>query len=170
VLKNTLALAVHLGFLTRTPNPTDGRSKLYAPTELMVRFPYLWLEPATRALDELMPGSTFTSRLLNDPDLLVHFFLSAGREFDSGVQPARLVPEFMRFSGRKEGGTPLAMALLLSEMERAPMPSRSEVANSFGLTKSQVNQLVATGIEMGFLTTHKGVAHPIEALREGHRA
>lgn len=168
VLKNTLALAVHLGFLTRAPNPSDRRSRLYAPTELMVRFPYQWMVPATVAIDMLIPGPSLTERIQSDFRLLIHFFRSAGREFDAGLQPARLVPRFMQFSGHKEGATLLAMSLLAAEMAELPYPTRSEVAEQFALTKSQVSQLVATGVEMGFFAITEGVTHPTDALREGH--
>ncbi|MET3900041.1 DNA-binding MarR family transcriptional regulator [Devosia sp. UYZn731] len=168
VLKSTLALAVHLGFLTRTPNPSDRRSWHYAPTDRMLRFPHQWMVPATVALDTLMPGLSLTAHLKSDPRLLIHFFRSAGREFDSGLQPQRLVPRFMHFSGHKEGGTLLAMSLLVAEMDGLPFPSRAEVAERFGLTKSQVTQLVATGVEMGFLSIRNGTTHPTDALREGH--
>ena len=168
VLKTTLALAVYLGFLTRTQNPQDRRSWLYAPTDKMLKFPYLWLDPATRALDELVPGEALTQRLHSDPNLLLHFFRSAGREYAAGTQPEPLVREFMRFCGEKEGATLLAMALLVAEMDDLPPPSRAEVAVQFGLTKSQVAQLVVTGVEMGFLTTRNGATYPTEALRVGH--
>lgn len=168
VLKNTLALAVHLGFLTRTPNPSDRRSWLYAPTALMTAFPYQWMVPATIALDALLPGRSLTEQIQSDFRLLIHFFRSAGREFDAGLQPARLVPRFMQFSGHKEGATLLAMALLAAEMAGLAYPTRAEVAEQFGLTKSQVSQLVATGVEMGFFSITSGVVHPTQALREGH--
>jgi hypothetical protein len=168
VLKNTLAMAVHLGFLSRKPNPADRRSWLYAPTEVMALFPHQWLVPATLALDELIPGQSLTERLRNDPRLLIHFFLSAGREFDSGLQPAKLVPEYMYFCGHREGAPLLAMALLVAEMDGLPYPTRSEVATRFGLTKSQVTKVVAAGEELGFLAVTDGVAQPTDAMREGN--
>lgn len=168
VLKNTLAMAVHLGFLTRTPNPSDRRSWLYSPTELMARFPHQWLVPATLALDDLIPGHALTERLERDPNLLIHFFLSAGREFDAGLQPAKLVPRFMHFCGHREGAPLLAMSLLVAEMDGLPPPGRSEVAARYGLTKSQVAKVVVAGVELGFLSTIDGVAHPTAAMREGN--
>lgn len=168
VLKNTLAMAVHLGFLTRLPNPSDRRSWLYTPTEPMIRFPYQWMVPATTALDELIPGQSLTEWIQSDFRLLIHFFRSAGREFDAGLQPARLIPRFMQFSGHKEGATLMAMSLLAAEMSGLAYPTRSEVAAQFGLTKSQVSQVVATGVEMGFFVIRSGVTQPTPALREGH--
>jgi len=168
VLKNTLAMAVHLGFLTRQPNPMDRRSWLYAPTPLMTQFPHQWLVPATMALDDLIPGQSLTERLKSDPSLLIHFFLSAGREFDSGLQPAKLVPRFMHFCGHREGATLVAMSLLVAEMEDQPYPRRSEIASRFGLTKSQVSQVIAAGTKLGFLAVTKGVTQPTDAMRQGN--
>lgn len=165
VLKNTLAMAVHLGFLSRQPNPADRRSWLYAPTDLMTLFPHQWLVPAALALDDLIPGQSLTERLRNDPRVLIHFFLSAGREFDSGIQPTKLVPAYMHFCGHREGAPLLAMALLAAEMDGLPYPTRSEVALRFGLTKSQVTNVVTAGVELGFLSLSNGAAHPTEAMR-----
>jgi len=168
VLKTTLALAVHLGFFTREQNPSDRRSWLYVPTPTMAQFPHQWLVPATEALDRLLPGQNLTQRLKSEPELLIRFFLSAGREFFSGLEPPLLVPDFMRFCGHREGATLVAHAMLVAEMNGRPYPSRSEVAAQFALTKSQVAQVIAAGVELGFVTVDAGVAQPTDAMREGN--
>ncbi|SMQ66242.1 hypothetical protein SAMN06295905_1431 [Devosia lucknowensis] len=168
VLKNTLALGVHLGFLERKPNPADRRSWLYAPTELGARFPHQWLIPATESLDRLVDGETLTERIQNDPEVTIRFFLGAGREFASGLEPAILVPDYMHFCGHREGAPLVAMALLIAEMEGKPNPSRGEIAARYGLTKSQVALVISAGVELGFISLENGSARPTDALRDGN--
>ena len=170
ILKTMLSLAVFGGFLDRTPNPRDGRSWLYPPTPSMELFPQQWLLRAAEALDAMLPGESRASRLQNGRSSLVHFFRSAGREFASGLEPMTFQPEFQAFYGQKEGGAVFTMALLLAEADNVPSPGRAELAKRYGLTKSQVNQLVSSGIAAGLLGVDKpaGRVHATSALREGH--
>lgn len=60
------------------------------------------------------------------------------------------------------------MALLGAEIVGVPYPTRSEVASRFGLTKSQMTNVVAAGVELGFLSVSNVTAHPTQAMREGN--
>lgn len=168
VLKTMLAIAEFSGFVIRSRNPADGRSWLYAPTPAMIAFPQHWLMPAANALDTLLPGCDRSTRLREDPGVLVHFYRSGGREFAAGVQPMTIQPEFMTFFGVKEGGAVFTMALLIAEMDGERPPSRTEIAQRYGLTKSQVTKLVVYGEEIGLLTVADGIATPTDALRHNH--
>jgi hypothetical protein len=168
ILKTTLSIGGVLGFFQRSRNPADGRSWLYRPTPQMLLFPHQWLLPAAHALDTLLPDRKRAERLEADPAILVYFFRSAGREFASGLQPMTLQPEFMSFYGQKEGGAVFTMGLLLAEIDGLPTPSRAEIAARYGLTKSQVNQLIVAGQAAGLLTVEAGMPRPTNALRDGH--
>jgi DNA-binding MarR family transcriptional regulator len=168
ILKTMLSLAVFSGFLDRRRNPQDGRSWLYKPTGEMIAFPQQWLMPAAQALDALQPDRDRAHRLRTDPGVLIYFFRSAGREFASGVQPMTVQPEFMSFFGQREGGAVFTMALLLSELEGNAPASRSDIATRYGLTKSQVNLLVTTGLEMKLVRLDNGVLRPTDRMRNEH--
>lgn len=168
ILKTTLSIGEVLGYFERSKNPDDGRSWLYRPTPQMLLFPHQWLLPATHALDTLVPDRRRGERLEADPAILVYFFRSAGREFASGLQPMTLQPEFMSFYGQKEGGAVFTMGLLLAEIDGLPTPSRAEIAARYGLTKSQVNQLIIAGQSAGLLEVEAGVPRSTKALRDGH--
>lgn len=167
VLKNWLGMATHAGFLQRSTDPRDRRVILYTPTEDMLTFPLRWLLPAAGALDELRPGAQRVQRLRESRDLLVHFFRSAGREFAHGIQPMTLQPEFMELFGLKDGGDAVGMALLIAEWKGQQPPSRAEMAENFGLTKSQVTQLLATGQTHGLIEIESGLPRSTPALRSG---
>ncbi|MET3924695.1 hypothetical protein [Devosia sp. 2618] len=167
-LKTMLALAIFTGFAERRPHPTDRRSKLYIPTARMIAFPDYWITPAAAANDLLLPGADRVRRLRDDPDLLVHFFRSSGREFGAGVQPMTIQPEFMAFYGNKEGGSAMVMALLLADMENLPPPNRAEISRRFGLSKSQVTQLIAQGQAAGMLQISDGVVRATQTLHDDH--
>lgn len=170
VLKTTLAVSTYAGFLDRSPHPQDARSWLYRPTRTMLDFPLSWLLPIAESLDTLLPGRQRAEALKNDQAILVHLYRSGGREFVAGVQPIAMMPEFMAFCGRREGGSVIAMGLFLAATDNVRPPSRQDISNRFGISKSQVAQVLAAGEEMGFLTLHNGVAIPTGALFEGHAA
>lgn len=168
MVKTVLSLMTFFGFVERRRNPDDGRRWLYIPTPTMINFPLHWLMPAAEALDALVPDRARAARLRDDQGVLVYMFRSAGREFAAGVQPMTVQHDFMEFFGRREGGATLSMALLIAQMNNEPSPSRSEIARRYGLSKSQVTQLIATGEEMGFFTVDKGVASATPSLQQNH--
>ncbi|SMQ58599.1 hypothetical protein SAMN06295905_0105 [Devosia lucknowensis] len=168
ILKTTLSLATLYGFLERRPNPADGRSWLYIPTPAMIAFPQQWLMPAANALDALFPGQDRSGRLAQDSGALVHFLRSAGREFAAGTQPQTMQADFQEFYGRKEGGASFTMGLLVADAQGQPPLSRSEMASRYGLTKSQVTQLIAMGEQKGLMLVRNGVPMPTDLLRKNH--
>lgn len=169
VLKTTLSLATFSGFLTRSPNPDDRRSWLYLPTPLMMEHPFQWGIANAIAIDQLLPGKRRTERMQrHNRDDIVHLLRGAGREFAAGVQPMTVQLEFMEFWGHKEGAALFSLGLLSAESQGLPRPSRAELVARFGLSKSQVTHLVATGRDLGLYTIDKGEVAPTDRLREQH--
>lgn len=169
ILKTTLSLATFSGFLTKSPNPDDRRSWLYTPTPLMMEHPFRWGMANALALDQLLPGKRRVERMQRrNRDDVIHLLRSAGREFAAGVQPMTVQLDFMEFWGHKEGAALFSLGLLSAEARGLPRPSRAQLATRFGLSKSQVTHLVATGRQLGLYTLEGGEVTPTDLLRAQH--
>lgn len=62
------------------------------------------------------------------------------------------MPAFTCFFGKREGAIPVVLAIMLSDIESTPLPSRAQIAKRFGLSKTQVSNMVAEGARLGFFS------------------
>jgi hypothetical protein len=152
VLKTMLALLKFTGFIETVSRDTDRRSKLYRPTARMDQFVNLWLSYAVSALDLLEPDRQRTRMLREDPGFAERFLVSGGREHLTGTPPADRMPEFMAFFGARDGAGAAVLSVMLAAIDGTPVPSRAAIARKFGLSKTQVSNVLATGEGLGFFT------------------
>jgi DNA-binding PadR family transcriptional regulator len=152
ILKTTLALLKLTGFVRTTKNESDGRSKTYQPTARWVDFVKRWLPHAVNALDALQPDMQRARMFAEDPDCLRRFLASAGREHMTGIPLIDRMPEFTCFFGKREGGIPVVLSVMQSDIDGTPLPSRAQVAKRFGLSKTQISKIIAEGTSLGFFT------------------
>jgi hypothetical protein len=58
---------------------------------------------------------------------------------------------------------------MLSDIDKAPPPSRAQIAKRFGLSKTQVTKVIAEGISLGFFTIDDaGVPAATAHLRDSY--
>ncbi|MGD9838830.1 MAG: hypothetical protein AB7F72_11025 [Afipia sp.] len=149
-LKTTLTLLKLAGFVKTSRNPSDRRSKSYHPTQRMVDFVRSWMPHAVNALDAVQPRMQRAQMLARDPDFIRRFAAAAGHAHASGIPLIDRMPEFTCFFGKREGAIPVVLAIMLSDIEGAPLPSRAQIAKRFGLSKTQVANMLAEGTALGF--------------------
>lgn len=167
VLKTTLALLRLAGFVKTSRNPSDRRSKSYHPTPRMVDFVKSWMPHAVNALDAVQPQMQRARMLAEDPDFIPRFAAAAGLAHASGIPLIERLPEFTCFFGKREGAIPVVLAIMLSDIDSTPLPSRAQIAKRFGLSKTQVLNMVAEGTELGFFSADEtGVPCATPYLRE----
>lgn len=152
-LKTTLTLLKLAGFVKTSRNPSDRRSKSYHPTQRMVDFVRSWMPHAVNALDAVQPQMQRAQMLAQDPDFIRRFAAAAGHAHASGIPLIDRMPEFTSFFGKREGAIPVVLAIMLSDIEGTPLPSRAQIARRFGLSKTQVANMVAEGTALGFFST-----------------
>lgn len=168
IVKTTLAVAGAAGFLTRTPHPDDARRWLYMPSAAMLAFPLTWMLPIAEGLDALRPGPSRAERLAGDLSVLAHLYRSGGREHASGLNPVAMMPRLMQFCGGREGGAVVSYALIAARADNVPAPSRQALSDRFGLSKSQVAQVIAAGRELGYVAVENGSPVATEQMAEDH--
>jgi hypothetical protein len=151
VLKTMLALLKFTGFV-ETVGSTDRRSKIYRPTARMDQFVNLWLSYAVSALDILEPGMQRTRMLREYPGFADRFLVSGGRDHLANTPPADRMPEFMALYGARDGAGAAVLAVMLADIDGTPVPSRAAIAKRFGLSKTQISNVLVTGEAKGFFT------------------
>ena len=170
VLKTMLALLKFTGFVETISSDADRRSKMYRPTARMDQFVNLWLSYAVSALDILEPDVQRTRMLREDPGFADRFLVSGGRDHLTGTPPADRMPEFIAFYGARDGAGAAVLSVMLADIDGTPVPSRAAIAKRFGLSKTQVSNIMAAGEARGFFTLDSaGVPAATPRLRDSFR-
>jgi len=169
VLKTTLAILKLTGFIRSSPSPSDRRSKRYQPTARMFEVVDRWIPHAVNALDALQPEMQRARMWKNDPGFLRRFLIAGGLEHTTGKLLIERMPDFNSFFGKREGAIALVLAVMLSDIDNTPLPSRAHIAKRFGLSKTQVTKLIAEGASIGFFAVDsKGVPIATSYLRDSY--
>ena len=149
-LKTTLALLKLTGFVQSVRSESDRRSKFYRPTARMFGFVEQWLTYAVRALDALDPQARREAMLRDDPAFIERFLVSGGRDHVANEPPAGRMPDFIGFFGAREGAATVIISVMLADIDASTLPSRGDIARRFGLSKSQVSNIIVEGARLGF--------------------
>jgi len=166
VLKTTLALLTLTGFVETRRGTTDSRQKFYHPTARLLDYTRQRVSHAARVLDLLEPQLQRARRLEEDPNFLRRLLAAAGRGAIDGTPPAERMPEFMAFYGGQEGAAPLVFSVILADFDGLAVPSRAAIAKRFGLSKTQVTNLIADAARLGYVSVDdKGVPAATPELR-----
>jgi hypothetical protein len=152
VLKTSLALLKLTGFVQTIRNRADRRSKSYRPTERMFDFVRQWLGYAVASLDALEPHMKRTDMLKDDSGFIARFLVAGGRDHASNTPPADLMPDFIAFFGSREGAAAVILAVMQASFDGTAVPARAQIARRFGLSKTQVANIVNEGIRLGYFT------------------
>ena len=169
VLKTMLALLKFTGFVETVRSDADRRSKIYRPTARMDQFVNLWLSYAVSALEILEPDMQRTPMLREDPGFPDRFLVSGGRDHLANTPPADRMPEFMALYGARDGAGAAVLSVMLADIDGTPVPSRAAIANRFGLSKTQVSNVLTVGEAKGFFTLDgAGVPAATQRLRDNY--
>jgi hypothetical protein len=150
VLKTVLALLQFTGFVKARRSSGDRRSKVYQPTPRMQGFMQPWLRYATGTLDMLEPELGRGHMLRNDPGFIDRFLVSSGRAHETERPLVERMPEFVAFFGARDGAGAVLLPIMLADIDGTPVPSRAELAKTFGLSKTQVTNVLKLGSARGY--------------------
>jgi len=166
-LKTTLALLRLTGFVSTVRSKTDGRQKFYRPMPRMLAFVEGWLGYATAALDTLQPQMRRGEMLHDDPTFIERFLVAGGRDHTDNEPPADRMPEFIGFFGAREGANAVILSVILAGIDATPMPSRARIAKRYGLSKTQVSNVIGEGARIGYFAVDAtGIAATTQKLRD----
>jgi hypothetical protein len=170
VLKTVLALLQFTGFVKARRSSGDRRSKIYQPTPRMDSFMQPWLRYATGTLDILEPEMRRARMLQDDAGFVDRFLVSSGRAHETATPLVERMPEYVAFFGARDGAGAVLLPVMLADIDGTPMPSRAELAKTFGLSKTQVTSVFRLGETQGyFVLDADGVPAPTSLLRKTFR-
>ncbi len=169
-LKTMLGLMQVVGFVKVARDPDDNRRKLYVPTDRLMGFVRKRVMCAAISLDILQPRLRCSQILMEDKTATLRVWATGGFEFALGQLAAETLPEFFPFFRRRDGAAPLIFALMHARFNAQDCSSRAVIAAQFGLSKTQVSNLVHEGAELGLFTLDaKGVPSPTNLLSDSYR-
>lgn len=147
--KTVASLLVHFRFALSAQDGDDRRRRSLVPTGRTLDYCQYWGRPAYDALAlagrpfgagdlRVEMQATFASAL---PD-----YCAAGLAFFTGDA------DFERVFAAIEGGSLVCMSALSAAMNETAAPSRSEIAELFGISRAQVSRVIAEGRAAGLFT------------------
>lgn len=170
VLKTMLALLQFTGFVKAKRSSGDRRSKIYQPTVRMQCFLQPWLRYATDTLDILEPEMRRAQMLQDDPDFIDRFLVSSGRSHETARPLVERMPEFTAFFGARDGAGAVLLPIVRADVDGTSVPSRAELAKTFGLSKTQVTKVLQLGEMQGYFALDAGgVPAATSLLRQAFR-
>ena len=170
VLKTMLALLQFTGMVKATHDSRDRRLKIYQPTPRMQGFMQPWLHYATSTLDILEPEMRRAQMLRDDPGFVDRFLVSSGRAHETAKPLVERMPEWVAFFGMREGAMALVLPIMQADIDGTAVPSRAELAKTFGLSKTQVTKVLQIGETQGYFALDAaGIPAATEHLRTTFR-
>lgn len=164
-LKTVLALLRLTGFVRAVRDSRDSRATLYRPTERMGGFVREWLGYGVAALERLEPDRGWARMFAEDGDFVHRFLVSGGRDHVGGRPIAELMPSPLADFTAQAGAFSVIWALWLVRDSDQPTPSRAAIGRRYGLSKTQVTNVIAVGRKRGlFALNPAGGAVPTEML------
>src|SRR5258708_24507759 len=111
-----------------------------------------------------------TRMLREDPGCPARFLVPGGGDHLANIPRADGMPEFMALYGARDGAGAAVLSVMLADIDGTPMPSRAAIAKRFGLSKTQVSNVLAIGEAGGFFTLDDaGVPAATQYLRDSYR-
>jgi hypothetical protein len=170
VLKTMLALLQFTGFVKAKRSSGDRRSKIYQPTARMQSFLQPWLRYATDTLDILEPEVRRAQMLQDDPGFIDRFLVSSGRSHETAQPLVERMPEFTAFFGARDGAGAVMLPIMRADVDGTSVPSRAELAKTFGLSKTQVTKVLQLGETQDYFSLDaSGVPAATSRLRQAFR-
>jgi DNA-binding PadR family transcriptional regulator len=151
VVDATLDMMSSTGLVVIERGKIDRRLKLYRPTEAFYELLRGWLEGCFIPLDFIEPEGRRMARLRESDDIARQFITGLGRSFREGELLNLRMPHFSCFFNR-EGGWPFLAIAMSEAFAGRPLPSRSEIAHRYGISKSQIAVVATEAAQFGLLT------------------
>lgn len=169
-VKSVLALLQFGGLVQVVWHRSDRRVKFYKPTERMFGFVRQWMGYGTAALDILEPAVQ-RSRFIHDQTFIEAFSTSGGRaHLEDPIPLADRVPTPLSSLKHMLGSYSVIVAVLLADLEGRATPSQHAIAKRFGLSRSQVGNVIVAGLKQGlFLSDARAGLTPTPALLASFR-
>lgn len=150
VVRTTLDMMRRMGLVDVEAGRADRRVSIFVPTAPLMATVRAWLAGVMVHLDALEPGVRRAERIAAEPGFVEHVAVAMGEAFLAGEPLTGRVPELACFF-RHECGWPVLNTVVAHAREDLPLPTLGVLAETYGLTKSQVANVVTLAVENGYL-------------------
>ncbi len=155
VVRTTLDMMRKLGLVDVEVGSTDRRVSIFVPTPALLATVRVWLAGVMAHLDLLEPAGRRAERFAAEPGFVEHVAVAMGDAFLAGEPLTGRVPELSCFF-LHECGWPVLNTVVAHARDGLPLPTLGVLADTYGLTKSQVANVVTLAVESGFLVRDAG--------------
>lgn len=150
VVRTTLDMMRKMGLVDVEAGSVDRRVSIFAPTPALMALVRGWLAGVMTHLDLLEPEGRRAERFTTEPGFVEHVAVAMGEAFLAGEPLTGRIPELSCFF-LYECGWPVLNTVVAHAREGLPLPTLGVIAETYGLTKSQVANVVTLAVENGFL-------------------
>jgi hypothetical protein len=128
-----------------------------------------WLGYGIAALEALEPERGWARMFAEDQNLTRRFLVSGGRDHLAERPLAELMPEPLADLRLQAGAFSVILAVLIAASDERVAPSRSEIARRFGMSKTQVSNVIAAAAARKlFVLDDAGRPTPSALLRDAY--
>jgi DNA-binding MarR family transcriptional regulator len=152
VLKTMLTLLRFTGFVDVQRDPNDRRVTYYHSTPRMRDFARARLGHTAAALDLLEPAMGRARALREEAGFLDCFLITSGRATTEERPIVDRMPDFMAFYATRDGSAAIVFAIMLAHFAGATAPTRAKIAKRYGLSITQVANVITKGVTLGYFT------------------
>jgi hypothetical protein len=151
--RTALRLAQIAGFVVQTRSPTDGRLRIFEPSDLLLETIRSAFLKTFRIFDELAPQLRIGARLAEEPDYLSAILIRLGRAFlKVPFRPDRKLTAFENLQ-HLEGGRPILATAVDCHWRGLDLPTSQEIARQFYVSASQIRAVLKQAESYGLIQT-----------------
>ncbi len=167
MLKNQLAILQVAGLVRQEHGVIDRRLRLYRPTARLLANAADWVSRRVGALDRLHPGNEYAAKALDGIGFLREITLKIIPHFvTQNIKIANFDPLFYELQ-MQNGGFAIGASIVYAEQFGGPPLNMAQTAQRFGLSVSQVRQVLKFIDERNLLAPHADGGSQLNALFRG---
>ncbi len=141
-VRTALRLAEIAGLVSQTRSPSDGRLRIYRPSEAMLAQTREYFSIAFRVVDALKPSLRVSERLYEEPNLMISIFVKIGQAYlEDEVQP-NPAPDALTSLLQLDGGRAVLATVIDCHWRGRDLPASQDIAKRFYVSPSQTRAIL----------------------------
>ncbi len=151
-LRTVLTLLKVTGQLHTKPSRSDGRVRVYIPSDKLLGEIKDIYGYSMMVLDTLMPSSQYAQAIREDQEFLPRIIAGSGRAIiEDGLRITEYFPELHDIISRA-GGLPTSISLADAHLRGIAYPSQQTISRKFKISPTQVRAIINALTEDGLIT------------------
>lgn len=150
-VRTALRLGQIAGLVTLSRSLSDGRLRIYKPSEALLAQSREYFSIAFRIVDDLTPGLRISARFFEEPNLLLSIFAKMGQVYlENEIQP-NLAPDALTKLLRLDGGRAVLATVIDCHWRGRDLPASQDIARRFYVSPSQTRAILKQAEAQGLI-------------------